>query len=176
MIDEKMKKELELMAISDFKVFVLLVWDFLRLPKPTEMQLYIAEFLMEKNPRKFLAALRGIGKTYLGGTYAVWKLLRNPDEKILIVSQSGAHSDNIAIFIRRLIDNMPIVAHLKPDMSKGHRTSTTSFDVDGCELAVQPSVKSLGITSQLQGNRASLLISDIRYSGPSGNLTISSIA
>lgn len=160
MISDERRKELELLALSDFKVFVILVWDFLRLPKPTEMQLHIASFLMEKQPRKFLAALRGIGKTYLGGTYAVWKLLRNPDEKILIVSQSGAHSDNIAIFIRRLIDNMPMVKHLKPDMSKGHRTSTTSFDVNGCELAIQPSVKSLGITSQLQGNRASLLISD----------------
>jgi hypothetical protein len=35
-----------------------------------------------------------------------------------------------------------------------------AFDVDGCLATVQPSVKCLGINSQLQGNRASLLIAD----------------
>jgi hypothetical protein len=159
-MDNTKQQELELQAITDFRVFAMLVWEHLRMPRPTEMQFYIADFLQEKHPRKFLAALRGIGKTYLGGTYACWKLLRNPNEKILVVSQSGTHSDAIAQFIRKLIDTMPMLIHLKPDMGKGHRTSITSFDVGGSDITVQPSVKSLGITSQLQGNRASLLISD----------------
>jgi len=159
-MNDKRQQELELAALDDFKVFTMLVWEHLRMPKPTEMQFHIATFLQEEHSRKFLAALRGIGKTYLGGTYACWKLLRNPNEKILIVSQSGTHSDAIAQFVRRLIDTMPMLMHMSPDMSKGHRTSITSFDVGGAEITVQPSVKSLGITSQLQGNRASLLISD----------------
>ena len=40
------------------------------------------------------------------------------------------------------------------------RNSVMAFDVDGCQSSVQPSVKCLGINSQLQGNRASLLIAD----------------
>lgn len=145
-------------CIQDFKVFLKYTWLHLRLPQPTRMQYYIADYLQEGHKRSQLEALRGIGKTWITGAYVAWRLLRNPNEKILIISQSGAHSDNIAIFIRKLIDTMPILEHLIPRADQ--RSSVISFDVNGCEVSVQPSVKALGITSQLQGNRASLLISD----------------
>ena len=151
------KKEIQL-AISDFKYFLKLTWGHLRLPQPTRMQYYIADYLQEGHKRSQLEALRGIGKTWITGAFVCWRLLRNPNEKVLIVSQSGAHSDNIAIFIRKLIETMPILEHLKPRPDQ--RSSVVAFDVNGCEVSVQPSVRSLGITSQLQGNRASLLISD----------------
>jgi len=122
------------------------------------MQYYMAEYLQEGHTRSQLEALRGIGKTWVTGAFVCWRLLRDPNEKILIVSQSGAHSDNIAIFIRKLIDTMEILAHLQPRADQ--RSSVISFDVNGADISVQPSVKSLGITSQLQGNRASLLVSD----------------
>lgn len=151
------KEELEL-AIQDFRVFLKLVWKHLRLPKPTRMQLHIAHYLQKKMKRKQLQALRGIGKTWITGAYVCWRLLRNPNEKVVIVSQTSGHADNIAMFIRQLIKTMPLLVHLEP--RKDQRKSTVSFDVNGCEVSVQPSVKALGITSQLQGNRASILISD----------------
>lgn len=146
------------LAISDFKYFLKITWEHLRLPPPTRMQFYIADYLQEGHKRSQLEALRGIGKTWITGAFVAWRLLRDPNEKILIISQSGAHSDNIAIFIRKLIDTMPILEHLQPRPDQ--RSSVIAFDVNGCDVSVQPSVKSLGITSQLQGNRASLLISD----------------
>jgi hypothetical protein len=146
------------LAISDFRVFLKFTWDHLRLPAPTRMQYYIADYLQQRYKRSQLEALRGIGKTWITGAYVAWRLLRDPNEKVLIVSQSGAHSDNIAIFIRKLIDTMPILQHLSPRPDQ--RSSVIAFDVNGCDVSVQPSVKALGITSQLQGNRASLLISD----------------
>lgn len=145
-------------SIQDFRVFLKHTWKHLRLPQPTRMQLYIADYLQQGHARSQLEALRGIGKTWITGAYVCWRLLRDPNEKVLIVSQSGAHSDNISIFIRKLIDTMPLLQHLIP--RKDQRSSVLAFDVDGCDVSVQPSVKSLGITSQLQGNRASLLISD----------------
>jgi hypothetical protein len=153
-----MKQEEVQLAITDFKYFLKLTWEHLRLPAPTRMQYHIADYLQEGNKRSQLEALRGIGKTWITGAFVAWRLLRDPNEKILIVSQSGAHSDNIAIFIRKLIDTMPILEHLIPRSDQ--RSSVIAFDVNGAEVSVQPSVKSLGITSQLQGNRASLLISD----------------
>ena len=146
------------LAIQDFKYFLKVTWKHLRMPHPTRMQYYIADYLQEGHKRSQLEALRGIGKTWITGAYVAWRLLRNPNEKVLIVSQSGAHADNIAIFIRKLIDTMPILEHLIPRPDQ--RSSVISFDVNGCDVSVQPSVKALGITSQLQGNRASLLISD----------------
>lgn len=150
-------KELEL-CIKDFKVFLKHTWEHLRLPAPTRMQYHIADYLQEGHKRSQLEALRGIGKTWITGAYVAWRLLRDPNEKILIVSQSGAHSDNISIFIRKLIDTMAILNHLIPRSDQ--RSSVVAFDVNGADVSVQPSVKALGITSQLQGNRASLLISD----------------
>ena len=145
-------------CIQDFRVFLKHTWIHLRLPPPTRMQYYIADYLQQGHRRSQLQALRGIGKTWITGTFVAWRLLRDPNEKVLIVSQSGGMADNISIFIRKLIDTMPILQHLIPRPDQ--RSSVLSFDVDGCNVAVQPSVKSLGITSQLQGNRATLLISD----------------
>jgi len=144
--------------LNDFRLFVIYTWKYLKLPRPTRMQLYIADYLQEPHNRKVLQALRGIGKTWLTAAFVCWRLLRNPNERVLIVSQSGTHAENIAVFIKRLIHNMPILQHLKARVDQ--RDTTTSFDVDGSRVDVQPSVKALGITSQLQGNRASLLISD----------------
>lgn len=145
-------------ALNDFKVFLRMTWRHLRLPPPTRMQYHIADYLQEGHKRFQLQALRGIGKSFITGAFACWRLLRNANEKILIVSQSGGHADNIAIFIRQLINTMPILRDLIPRSNQ--RSSVIAFDVNGCEVSIQPSVKSLGITSQLQGNRASLLISD----------------
>jgi len=144
--------------IADFRKFVIYVWWYLMLPKPTRMQLEIASYLQEGHKRMQLQALRGIGKTFLTGAFVVWRLLRNPNERVLIVSQTGGHAENIAIFIKRIIKMLPITKHLIP--RKDQRDSTLSFEVNGCEVAVQPSVKAVGITGQLQGNRATLLISD----------------
>lgn len=144
--------------IQDFRKFVIYTWWHLNLPKPTYMQLQIADFLQEGYSRMQLQALRGIGKTFLTGAFVVWRLLRDPNERVLIVSQTGAHAENIAIFIRRLIGILPLTAHLIP--RNDQRDSTLAFEVNGCEVAVQPSVKAIGITGQLQGNRATLVISD----------------
>jgi len=144
--------------VNDFRSYLNYVWEAINLPAPTPIQIDMAKTLMTGDKRLLIEAFRGVGKTYITGAYVTWRLLRNPNEKVLIVSQSGPHSDAIAQFIRRLIFDLPILEHLIPDTDM--RNSVKSFDVNGCEVTVQPSVKSLGITSQLQGNRASILISD----------------
>ena len=144
--------------LNDFRKFTIYTWWYLNHPKPTRMQLEIASFLQEGHSRMQLQALRGIGKTWLTGAFVVWRLLRNPNERVMIVSQTGGHAEQIAIFIRRIISLLPATQHLEPRTDQ--RDSTLAFEVNGCEVAVQPSVKAVGITGQLQGNRASLLISD----------------
>lgn len=151
------KRELRTL-INDFREYLKYVWLGINLPPPTPLQLDMAKTLMTGDKRLLMEAFRGIGKTYITGAYVTWRLLRNPNEKVVIVSQSGAHSEAIAQFIRRLIFDLPVLEHLIPEQDM--RNSVKSFDVSGCEVTVQPSVKSLGITSQLQGNRASILISD----------------
>ena len=53
---------------------------------------------------------------------------------------------------------MPILHHLKP--KENQRQSKISFDVAPAMASHQPSVKSLGITSQITGSRADVVIAD----------------
>jgi len=151
--DEQIKK-----IVTHFPSFVSYVWNCIGLPDATPIQKDIANTLQEGNRRLLIQAFRGLGKTYLSGAYAAWRLLRDPNEKILIVSASGPHAVAISTFLHKLIAEVPLLAHLKPRGDQ--RNSVMAFDVDGCKATVQPSVKCLGINSQLQGNRASLLIAD----------------
>ena len=151
--EEEIKK-----IISSFPAYVDYVWNHIGLPNATPLQQDIARTLQEGNKRLLIQAFRGIGKTYISGAYASWRLLRDPNEKILIVSASGPHAVAISTFIKKLVAEIPILEHLKPRSDQ--RDSVMAFDVDGCKATVQASVKCLGINSQLQGNRASLLIAD----------------
>ena len=144
--------------IKSFPDFLEYTFNGINLPKPTPLQRDIATTLQEGHRRLLIEAFRGIGKTYITGCYAAWRLLRNPNEKILIVSASGPHATAISTFIHKLLATIPILEHLQPRGDQ--RNSVMAFDVNGCQTTVQPSVKCLGINSQLQGNRASLLIAD----------------
>jgi hypothetical protein len=144
--------------VVDFSEYVDYVWGCIGLPGATPIQKDICSILQDGNRRLLIEAFRGVGKTYLTGAYATWRLLRNPNEKVLIVSASGPHAVAISTFIHKLLVEVPILSHLKPRGDQ--RNSVMAFDVDGCKATVQPSVKCLGINSQLQGNRASLLIAD----------------
>lgn len=144
--------------VTHFPTYVEYVWKNIGLPSPSKIQKDIATTLQEGNRRLLIEAFRGVGKTYLTGAYATWRLLRNPNEKVLIVSASGPHATSISTFIHKLLHELPVLEHLKPRSDQ--RNSVMAFDVNGCKITVQPSVKCLGINSQLQGNRASLLIAD----------------
>ena len=153
-----MNKEYLKKILNNFPEYLDYVYTNIDLPHPTSTQTRIAEHLGENNSRLILEAFRGVGKTWVTAAYATWRLIRNIDEKILIVSASGQKAAEISQFMRRLFIEVPLLNHLQP--VGNDRDSVVSFDVHGCKIAVSPSVKSLGITSQLTGSRASLVILD----------------
>ncbi|UZT50117.1 terminase large subunit [Enterobacter phage 02_vB_Eclo_IJM] len=110
------------------------------------------------NRRFILQAFRGIGKSFLTCGFVVWKLWNNPDLKFMIVSASKERADANSIFIKRIIDLMPQLQELKP--KQGQRDAVISFDVGPAKPDHSPSVKSVGITGQLTGSRADILIAD----------------
>lgn len=162
-------KEEELAYIKgNFVVFLFVLWRALNLPKPTKCQIDMAKAL-SGNPKKrfILQAFRGIGKSFITCAYVVWKLWNNPDLKFLIVSASKERADANSIFIKRIIDLLPFLHHLKPQVKQ--RDSTLSFDVGPAKPDHSPSVKSAGITGQITGSRADILIADdVEVPGNSG--------
>ncbi|MGI9340819.1 MAG: phage terminase large subunit, partial [Psychrobacter sp.] len=145
--------------LMDFKNFLYMAWKHLNLPQPTPVQYDIANYLQDETiKREVIEAFRGVGKSWITSAYVCHQLLLNPQMNILVVSASKTRSDDFSTFTLRLIHEMPILAHLRP--REGQRMSKISFDVAPAQASHAPSVKSLGITGQLTGSRADLIIAD----------------
>jgi len=144
--------------LGDFRLFAFLVWKHLNLPKPTVVQYDIAHYLQHGPRRAVIEAFRGVGKSWLTSAFVCWLLLKNPQTKILVVSASKDRADQFSTFVKRLINEVPILQHLKPEV--GQRDSMIAFDVGPATPDHSPSVKSVGITGQLAGSRADVLIAD----------------
>ena len=144
--------------LKDFRNFLFLVWKQLALPEPTKVQYDIAEYLQTSGKRSIIQAFRGVGKSYITSAYVVWRLMLDPDLKIMVVSASKERADAFSMFTQRLIMEMPLLAHLIPD--KDQLWSRIAFNVNGAMASHSPSVKSVGITGQLTGSRADLIIAD----------------
>jgi hypothetical protein len=143
---------------QDFKLFLQALWGQLDLPSPTRAQYAIADYLQHGPKRLQIQAFRGVGKSWITGAFVLWTLFNNPEKKIMIISASKERADNMSIFLQKLIIETPWLVHLRPK-SDDARWSRISFDVN-CSPSQAPSVKSVGITGQLTGSRADLMILD----------------
>ncbi|RVP50003.1 phage terminase large subunit [Sinorhizobium medicae] len=144
--------------LRNFKNFLFLVWKHLNLPVPTNVQYDIADFLQHGPKRSIIEAFRGVGKSWVTSAFVCWLLYCNPQLNILVISASKQRADDFSTFTLRLIFEMEMLAHLRP--TNGQRMSKVSFDVGPARASHAPSVKSLGITSQIAGSRADVLIAD----------------
>mgnify|MGYP006262860347 FL=1 len=143
---------------QDFKLFLQALWAELGLPSPTRAQYAIADYLQNGPKRLQVQAFRGVGKSWITGAFVLWTLFNDPERKVMIISASKERADNMSIFLQKLIIDTPWLKHLQPK-SDDSRWSRISFDVN-CSPHQAPSVKSVGITGQLTGSRADLMILD----------------
>ena len=143
---------------QDFKLFLQALWAELGLPSPTRAQYAIADYLQNGPKRLQVQAFRGVGKSWITGAFVLWTLFNDAERKVMIISASKERADNMSIFLQKLIIDTPWLKHLQPK-SDDSRWSRISFDVN-CSPHQAPSVKSVGITGQLTGSRADLMILD----------------
>ena len=143
---------------EDFKLFLQALWEQLDLPSPTRAQYAIADYLQNGPKRLQIQAFRGVGKSWITGAFVLWTLFKDPEKKIMIISASKERADNMSIFLQKLIIETPWLKHLQPKSDEA-RWSRISFDVQ-CSPHQAPSVKSVGITGQLTGSRADLMVLD----------------
>ena len=142
-----------------FKNFLYLVWMTILHVPPTPIQYEIADWLQYGPDRLQVLAARGFGKSWIADAFAVWTEYWNPETaNVLAVSASKAHADDISVFAIQIISEVPECNFLIP--TGDSRFSKVAFDVGPASASKQPSMKSLGITSQLTGSRADLILSD----------------
>ena len=151
---------------GDFKLFLQALWDQLDLPEPTRAQYAIADYLQHGPKRLQIQAFRGVGKSWITAGFVLWTLFKDNEKKIMIISASKDRADNMSIFLQKLIVETKWLNHLQPT-NEDARWSRISFDV-ACPPHQAPSVKSLGITSQLTGSSADfILLDDVEVPGNS---------
>lgn len=146
---------------ADFNDFVMDGMAFLGFDT-TEMQADIALY-MQAGPRlRMVMAQRGEAKSTLAALYAVWRLIQRPNTRVLVVSGGEKQASEVATLIIRLITTWDILEYLRPDKLAGDRSSVEAFDVHWAlkGLDKSPSVACIGITANLQGKRADLLLAD----------------
>lgn len=126
------------------------------------IQLDIAEYLQHGPLYRMIQAQRGQAKTTITAIYAVWRIIHDPTTRVLIISAGGDQATEISNWIIQIINGMEELACLRPDKSHGDRASVKAFDIHyelkGPEKS--PSIACIGITANMQGKRADLLIPD----------------
>lgn len=143
---------------ADFRNFLWLVWQHLNLPEPTPVQYDIAHWLQHGPRRLVIEAFRGVGKSWITSAFVCWLLYCNPQLKILVVSASKQRADDFSTFTLRLIREMDVLRFLEP--RDDQRESKVAFDVGPARPDHAPSVKSVGITGQIAGSRADVIVAD----------------
>ena len=156
-------KKLELLQshYSSFNVFLEEAMSHLGFGV-TEIQADIGNFLQYGPHYLMIQAQRSQAKTTITACFAVWALIHEPRARVLIVSAGGTQANEISTLIVRLILSMDELECMRPDKMNGDRTSVEAFDVHYTLKGVDksPSVACAGVTANLQGKRADILIAD----------------
>lgn len=156
-------KKLEVIQ-SHWSEFVPFLEDVMELLgfSTSEIQEDIAMYIAYGPQYLMVQAQRGQAKTTIAAAYAVWSLIHQPRFRVLILSAGGTQASEIATLIIRIIMTMDELECMRPDANNGDRSSVDHFDVHYSLKGVDksPSVACIGITGNLQGKRADILIAD----------------
>lgn len=128
----------------------------------SDIQIDIGDWVANGPQFRMVQAQRGQAKTTITAAYAVWRMIHDPTTRVLIISAGSDMATEVANWVIQIINNMPELALLRPDRAAGDRASVSAFDIHyslkGPEKS--PSLACLGITSNLQGRRADVLVAD----------------
>jgi hypothetical protein len=142
----------------DFRLFLIVIWQHLHLPTPTPLQMSLAWHLQHGGDRSVIMAFRGCAKSWITAAFALWCLYCLVDLKIMVVSGSLKRAVAFTNFCLALIRDVPLLQYLDPGPFQ--RQSSTAFDVAGAQPDQNPSVNAFGVTGQLAGYRADVIIPD----------------
>ena len=136
----------------------------------TELQIDIGRFLQSDTRFGMIQAQRSQAKSTIVAMFAVWQLIHDCKHRILIISAGSEVAAEIANWVIQIIMNWDILECLRPDRQHGDRASSKAFDINwqlkGAEKS--PSIACIGITANMQGRRADLLIPDDIESSKNG--------
>lgn len=145
----------------DFPLF-LAVWNLTQGQTTPRVHMKIARWLGTRknlpNQRLLLMAFRSCGKSTLVGVFCAWALANAPDTRILVLSADLALARKMVRNVKRIIERHPATQHLKPDQID--QWGADKFTVKRDKELRDPSMLAKGITTNLTGTRADMIICD----------------
>jgi hypothetical protein len=148
-------------AIQGFELF-LSVWNMQQQMGTPRIHRDIAHWLSHHphhaRKRFVLQAFRGCGKSTLVGLYAAWRLMHNPDMRILVLAADQTLATKMVRMVRKVIEKHPLTQSLRP--LKMEQWAADRITVQRPTVSRDPSILAAGIKSNITGMRADLIIAD----------------
>jgi len=116
----------------------------------------------KKKPREqlhmLLMAFRSCGKSTLVAVFAAWLLYRHQDLRILVLAADSKLATKMVRNIKRIIERHPQTQDMKP--AKADEWASDRFTIHRDVELRDPSVIAYGITANITGARADIIICD----------------
>lgn len=149
------------MQICNFEVF-LIIWNNHQNQRTPDVHLRICRWLQDRwekgDTRLLLLAFRSCGKSTLIGLFCAWLLWRKADLRILVLAADLALARKMVRNIKRIIEKHPLTKRLKPD--NADQWGSEKFTIRRARELRDPSVLAKGITANITGTRADIIICD----------------
>ncbi len=145
-----------------FKAFLKL-WNqqVMKLTTP-QIHLDIADWLEwsweRGDDRLLLMAFRSAGKSTIVGLFAAWLLYRKPELRILVLAADHMLAKKMVQNVKRILEKHPLTSAIKP--KKAEQWAGDRFTVSRMFELRDPSMLAKGITSNITGSRADIIICD----------------
>jgi len=146
---------------ADFRLFVVL-WNQMQNLSTPDIHLDICSWLEQRwqqgDKELLLMAFRSAGKSTLVGLFAAWLLYRQPDLRILVLAAEGTLAKKMVRNVKRIIERHPLTPNLKPE--RADQWASDRFTVKRMMELRDPSMLARGMTSNITGSRADIIICD----------------
>lgn len=149
------------MPDSSFAKF-LMVWNKTQNQTTPDIHLKIAIWLTKKwnhgDRRLVLMAFRNCGKSTIVGLFCAWALWRDPNLRVLVLAADLALARKMVRNVKRIIEKHPQTRNLKPKTLD--QWGSDRFTVNRPKELRDPSMLAKGVTTNLTGTRADIIICD----------------
>lgn len=146
---------------ADFRTFIK-SWNRLLGQDTPAIHLEMANWLelawRMKDHQLLLMAFRSSGKSTIVGLFAAWLLYRNPDLRILVLAADSLLAKKMVRNVKRILERHDFTGDMRP--AKPEEWAGDKFTVKRMMVSRDPSMLARGVTSNITGSRADIVICD----------------
>ena len=116
--------------------------------------------LIENNSSVLLLAPRSHSKTWSLGSYITWKIVNNPNIRVLIITINQDMANGMMRFVKRHLEENEKLIELFGPQKTNIMWSNEALIVRGSENRKEPTLKVIGITGGMIGGHHDIIVCD----------------